>query len=262
MKANKEAMQKRANTLAVLIKGDFDPTNENHIAALKDSIDEFEFSYHCMRVAEALSPFFEIWKYSWFTKLVLSTPEFISPLLSACFYFGLPAYLIAKLNHNNFQNQLEDMMTLYNWALKGGTATLKPGYDNSAALAHPEVQRMFPLMAPLCDVNFMLAWERVTEVKVESKGFMASLGSFVPSFFSSPPPVSNDQVKDLKIKIETGGFKPALYDHTINYMKDSQAFRDISLALVKQELAKPLNLIRSIPERMMSMSTTSPTPGK
>lgn len=203
--------KKRAEDLDNLMSLPFDIRNEKLVSALTSYIDDFEFNTNLMYLFQAmnegLKPSFSMWMLGY----LLPFPEFVNYLTTACIYVGITGHILEKFDLSNFYDELQDMKVLYNWCLKGGQEQYNAKMDNTEKLAQPEIQRLIKSLAPLCSVDFMVAWPRETAKSEESNpGWIASgIGAVTSavSFFSSTKSSKDlTQITNLKIAVETGEF--------------------------------------------------------
>jgi hypothetical protein len=147
----------------------------------------------------------------WMLGTLLPFPEFVNTLVTACLYIGITGNVLEKFNLSNFYDELQEMKLLYNWCLKGGQEQYNAKMDNTEKLAQPEVQRLIKSLAPLCCVDFMLAWPRETAKTEETNpGWIASgisaVSSTVSFFTTHKSSKDLTQITNLKIAVETGEF--------------------------------------------------------
>lgn len=206
--------EKRKAALAKLIATPFDETDDEHIKALTHYIDHFESSTHKMRLAQASNeclPYSFLGFFSnWAASTILPIPQFVSGFFTTFIYMSAAGHLLQKFRMTDYFEELNQMKTLYNWCFKAGKAEYNPAQDNTDKLTHPELQRFISILAPLCTVEFMLAWKPVVVnadeeptnnwVSVATRGTAAVASMF--SLFSSHKSRDLTPVNDLKAAVE------------------------------------------------------------
>lgn len=255
MKAVQEERAKKQAVLHAMLREPFDLNNALQVEALKQYLVDFDRTTHLMYLYQAMGEGLKAWGATYVIGCILPIPEFAKYLFTACLYIGIGGYLLKNFSMTDYYEQLEDMKMIYNWCLKQSEPVYVPGLDNTDKLANPLVQRLVRSMAPLCDVEFMLAWERQVPVKeAETGGISKVLSSgynVVSSVFSlfaanKTPTAEINRVNELKRAVETreldlgvvGGFKQAL-----EYFSSNTEFRDLMKTKINEPLEKVKNMI-------------------
>lgn len=260
-----EASQaKKLEELRVLTSKPFDPGNPEHTGTLKRYIDNFEFKANQMYLYQSLSAGFTDWKGVWLIGLFLPLPEFVKYFITQFFYVNLLGFALAKFSFTDFNNQLKEMKTLYNWSLKGGEDNYHSSINNAENLVNPDIQRMIKLIAPFCSTDFMIAWTKITEDKEKplstwQRGY--NLVSSGLSWFSSAKSIADEnKINEMKRGVEIRNFDIGAIDgleQSIKYFTTSISFREIMAAKIKQPLEtikQPLETIKyMIPDPIKCM---------
>lgn len=253
---------KHSKKLRILTSTPFDLDNEDHINALKSYIDNFECTVNQMYLVQSLTTGFYDWKGIWLLGWVLPLPSFIQSLVVYFFYVNVAGCFIDRFSMDRFCNQLSEMELIYSWCLKGGKEEYDGKLDNRATLAHPEIQHLIKLMAPLIeDTEFMIAWPKETTPNTNEQSGIglavsavgnaaAAVYSGVSTLYSWFPSANKPKeekpavvdkkilnVRDLKVAVETrsfdvdvlGGLKQAM-----GYFAYNPEFRKILFTELKQ----------------------------
>ena len=250
---------KRAKALDNLLAIPFDADNPELLSALTSYMNDFESSTNKMYLYQAMNEGLKAWGGVWLINVVLPIPEFATSIVTACLYFGLAGYLLESFNLPNFYDELAEMKLLYNWCLKDGKEKYTNS-DNSKNLAKPEIQRLVKMLAPLCSVDFMIAWTRETEKsQTQNQGWIASGISAVSSaasFFSSKPSKDLTEITNLKIAVETKGLDVGIakgFEQAISYFTPrNPRFKD----MVTEKLSETVDTARDyLPQILGGMKT-------
>lgn len=267
------ARAKRNEALAALTSKPFDLNNTDQLAAIKKYTHNFEFNLNQMYIYQAMSEGLKLGGAAWLLGVFLPIPNainyFISPILhlSAAAYFLerflATGALLEYFGLTDFTEQLIDMKTLYNWCLKGGEFNYSAQIDNTDKLAQPEVQYLIKSIAPLCSVDFMLAWPRQTqnESKETGGGWYGVLSAGINAassayslFSQAKPGVNLTKIKELKVAVETRGLDVGVmqgFKQAINYFSTNPEVREMMQA--KVDMAK--NIVPSkLIGQMVSLS--------
>lgn len=251
-KMNKVEMDRteKSEKIAKLTSIKFDLSNEEHTAALKKYVDNFELSANQMHLFQSLSSGLTAWGGSWIVGFILPLPEFARYFLTAAFYFGTIGYVLERFNTTDFFEELGEMKTIYNWCLR--STDIKESEINDI-LSLPDMNRMIRLMAPFCTNKFMTAWKEVPDV--ENKGIVSSIintgwsvASYGASFFTPAPKVKIDhnQIEELKTKVETGGFDVGIFngfEQSIKFFATNPEFRELMRAKINNPVETLTNLL-------------------
>lgn len=210
---------KKQSDLEKLTATPFDINKENQLAVLKNYIDKFEYCANKnYLIQDMMYVYATTWGLSLFSSLYIPLVDYPEWIVRYCFFKVL---LLSQLDGTNFNEQLLEMKTIYNWCLKGGQEHYNPSIDNTKKLEHPEIVRLITLLAPLCDVEFMMAWKNVVDnpqKQTSSWGsnlssctsMLRSAVSFGYSVYSkglseaTKPSEEAEKVHKLKIAVETG----------------------------------------------------------
>lgn len=258
---------KRKETLNTLISKQFDLDNEQQIQELRRYMSEFELSKHQMYLYQGMGEGLKAWGASWIVGLFLPIPAFAGYLLTSCLYLGVIGYTLERFSMSDFYERLSEMKTLYNWCLKNGNEAYNSQIDNTAKLANPDIIRLIQLIAPLCSVDFMLAWPREVVQNNENNAgwgsvassFYVTVSSSIGSFFyRSAPSIDPRRIKELKIAVENreydiGAFKG--FEHSIGYFTTNTEFR----ALLSQQVKQPIHSLKQIIPDLLASSNTNPS---
>lgn len=252
MAAVKSDRVKRSEALRVLTSIPFDTNNAEQLAALKIYNNKFEYSVNQMYLFQALNQGLMIGGGGWLLGYVLPIPDFAKYFLSMFLYAGVAGFILERFSMNDFYNDLCEMQSLYNWCFKNGEQNYSSSIDNTEKLAQSELQRLIKLIAPLCPVDFMMAWKRETMKpdeniggwsNVKALGITALSSTF--SLFSSPKPgVDLTRLRELKVAIETRELDVSVYrglDQAVKYFATNTDFRD----MIKENVGLLKNMVPS-----------------
>lgn len=247
-----EMAEKRAEELRVLTSTPFNLKNTQHTKALKKYIDNFEFIANQMYLLQSMSDSVKPLFGTWLAGYVLPIPNFANYMVTSFFCLCCAGWMVEGLRRTDFSLQRKEMQILYNWCLKGGKEKYDSAIDNTETLAHPDIQRMVKLMAPLCTTQFMLAWEKETRVEEQKGGWSNVLSSGYTAFTStvaffsssSKPNIDLNRIYELKVKVETRDFDVGLFsfEKSLKYFATSQEFRD----LMAEKISGPINIVKNI----------------
>ena len=241
----------KSEKIAKLTSIKFDLNNEEHTAALKNYVDNFELSVNQMYLFQSLSSGLTAWSGSWIVGFILPIPEFARYFLTAALYFGTAGYVLERFSMTDFYEQLNEMKTIYNWCLK---SKIDESEINNI-LSTPDINRMIKLMAPFCTNDFMIAWPKITDAKENNKGIVSSIMntgwsvlSYGSSFFSPAPKVKVDhnQIEELKKGVETGSFDVGVFngfEQSIKYFATNPEFRELMAAKIRNPVETVTSLL-------------------
>lgn len=237
----------------------FAPSNEEQLKILRKYSNEFEFTLNQMYLFQAMSTGITAWGSSWLVGMLLPIPEFANYILSSFLYLGITGYILQKFNTTDFYNQLEEMKALYNWALKDGSDSYDGKTDNIEKLNTPEIQHMIKLMAPLCSLEFMQAWPKITEKHEVKTGFRAvyDVGQQLYGRFFSTTPEPSDKLKPLQTMVETGALSINTMEgleQAIRYFTTSTYCRE----LFKGKLQQPLEQLKGMLPELVTSAFSHP----
>ncbi len=223
---------KRKEALRTLTSEPFDDTNQKHLDALTQYNDLFEYRSNQMYLFQGMNEGLKVFAGSWLLGRVLPIPDFLTYMLSFSLYLGAAGYVLEKFSMAEFHDELNEMKQLYNWCFKGGKKNYASNIDNTDKLGQPELQRLVKSIAPLCSIDFMLAWPRETAREEEVKsgwGNVLSLGVAAASstwglFANSKSSGNSNQIRELKKSVETGELKVGVFkgcEQAIRYFATS-----------------------------------------
>jgi hypothetical protein len=241
MEEFKAQRAEREHTLALLTSTPFDPNNTAHQDALKKYITAFELSVHLKNIQELLRSSIKTWCSSLIISRLIPLPDFARYCLNTFLCLGIGAIIIERCSRTDYYQQLEEMEALYHWCLKA------PGIDHDRSLASPPVQQLTTLLAPLCNTEFMVSWPKTNEASttVVNTGYASLKSTLFALIATQQSKVDKDKIRDLKIKVETGGFNVGAakkLEQSINYFKDNHAYvRTIFYTELKNLLAQEFN---------------------
>lgn len=255
---------KRKEALNTLTSKPFDPADEGQIKALKRYMNEFELCKHQMYLYQGMGEGLKAWGASWIVGLILPIPAFATYLLTSCLYLGIAGYVLERFSINDFYDHLSEMKTLYNWCLKNGNETYTSEIDNSSKLDNKEIIRLIQLIAPLCSVDFMLAWPRVVVQTNENSAGWGNVASSVyvtfsslASFFSrSTTGIDLKRIRDLKMAIENREFDISVFkgvELSVSYFATNSEFRE----MLSQQVTQPLQSIKHMIPYLSSSPSNS-----
>ena len=157
--------EERLRELRQLIATPFNPTNKKQIRLLDDYLNRFELSANSMQLYRNLENLF-IWG------IVYSFAQVIIPILPDLKYTILIGWVCSKLKNHRLKEsemELQEMKIIYNWCLKNGDNVYNSKINNDQNLANPSIQRLIKLLAPICRVEFMMAWPPGTGISADNK---------------------------------------------------------------------------------------------
>jgi len=244
--------EKKLNKTALksLLQTPFDTLNSDQMQKFKQRLDHFEFSLNRSRIINSMTSLLTVWGSSWLWAVVLPTPDFAEILLNYALYVGLAGLTLRSFSMNEFHEELEEIKQIYNWALKDGQENYMPSCNNEAALKNPDVQRMITFLAPLCEPEFMIAWDKLTENVSSQEWAVVRAARWGASWFSSPAPVEKSadaKLKALKLQVENGELKNNLIDglkQSLEYFATNPYFRQMISETALQAAQQPLNKIK------------------
>ena len=240
--------KQRIKDLEALVSKPFDLNNKEQLLSLKKYIDNFELSVNRMYLYQASSQGIKAFATSWVVGRFLPFPEFVSSILALLLYLGTAGYILKNASMTDFYNQLEEMKTLYCWCMKDSNATYNEQIENTDKLANPNIQRLIQLIAPLCTINFMVAWPKLSAHSDAPSGLLSSglsiAGSVVGLFYNSTPKtkVNHSQIHDLKFNVENRKYDVDVFNglaQSIKYFSTSPEFRE----MLTNKLTNPVNLL-------------------
>lgn len=234
-------IQKESNKkqLAELMATPFDPSNAEQLKKLAKYIDQFECAVNQQYLFQAMNQGLTMWGVSTagLTGLgrFLPVPDFVVVAVFGFFYVGVMGLLLENFSINAFHDQLQAMKTLYNWCLKGGKKDYE-NQENNEAFAKPEIQRLLKLLAPLCDVDFMLAWKaHITKRPEQPAGFAEKIYNYarVPMlYFSTAPKPIDNSVRGLQMAVENRALDIGVsqgLQQALRYFSTDAKFRSIAM---------------------------------
>ena len=260
---------KKKEKLRELTSTPFDFSNQKHTTALKEYLNNFELSVNKMYLYQAMSSGLSVYFGSWLVGTFLPIPEFIKTLLATGLYLGASGYILKNFSMTDFDDQLSEMKEIYNWTLKGGQDHYNSSIDNKTTLADPNIQLMIKLMAPLCNLDFMMVWPKETKPEepkstisnMFSYGYSAlsSTASFIrspSSFFPSPQQgIDQNRLRDLKISVETRSFDVGIFDGFTQAMRYFTTNPDFH-ALLTSKVHEPIEYVKNmIPSAINSVAS-------
>ncbi|WP_058535221.1 hypothetical protein [Legionella saoudiensis] len=237
----------------------FNPSNKEQLDALKKRIDDFEFTLNQMYLFQGMNTGLQGWGILTAARMFLPLPEFANYFLSAFLYLGAAGYILQKFSTTDFYNQLQEMKEIYNWALKDGKDIYDGKTNNTEKLNTPEMQRLITLLAPLCSLQFMLAWPKVTAEEEAKTGFGAVFAvgqNLYGRFFASTPDIS-DKLKPLQIQVENEALSIgalAGFEQSLRYFATSPYCRD----LLKAKIQQPVEYVKEMIPEVITSSFSHP----
>lgn len=224
MNQSTSLLKTRATNLKDLLSKPFDLKNQEQIKALQDYMDEFELlthQYHYSKQASRGHMISLVW--SMFGNCI-PFGIVLSPLMNTLFYLTSTSYLLTTApNDDLLAMRLIEMQDIYTWILKGSKI------DSTELLAHQDIRRLVELMAPWCEVDFMVSWERVIREehdKAPEPSYWSIATSYLP-FFSAPP-VDLEGINNLKRNVELRAFdqtQAEAFKKACEYFKDHPKLR-------------------------------------
>ncbi|WP_133135336.1 hypothetical protein [Legionella rowbothamii] len=255
MEEIKREREEHEANLQRFVSQPFNPSNKEQLEALKKRIDDFEFTLNQMYLFQGMNTGLQAWGIFTTVRMLLPLPEFANYILSAFLYLGAAGYILQKFSTTDFYNELQEMKEIYNWALKDGKDIYDGKTNNTEKLNTPEVQRLITLLTPLCSLQFMLAWPKVTAEEEVKTGFSAVFAvgqSLYGRFFASAPEVS-DKLKPLQIQVETEALSInalAGFEQSLRYFATSPYCRD----LLKAKIQQPMEYVKGIIPEVITSS--------
>jgi len=233
---------KRAETLQNLLSIPFDIHNKDLITALNSYMNDFEYSTNQMYVYQALNESLKLCGSVWVAGTILPLPEFAKSFLTTFLYLGVAGRILENFSLTDFHEQLVDMKSIYNWCLKDNKEQYNPQIDTIEKLVQPEIQSLIKMLAPLCSVDFMLAWPRQTaKVEESSPGWSTYFINSAFSLVAQKPKIDLGQINQLKIAVEersldVGAIKG--FQQAVNYFVTSPNFKEILSAQLSYPVEK------------------------
>lgn len=206
MKNVRTVITEQESRLKRLTKTPFHVENEAQLAEIKKYIDDFDVIKNQTLLIQGLSTGLIAWISSLGIRYFLPVPDFVKAITDAAFYLGGGSAILYTFAYKDFFLHLEEMQTIYNWALKNGAEDYDGKTDNTDKLNNPLIQRLIKTIAPFSEVEFMIAWPKVTEQNEQSPSMFAIAGGLYKFFLSSNTKASNG-LKELQTQVETDGFK-------------------------------------------------------
>lgn len=258
----KTEKETRLTQLTQLISKPFHLEDKQQIQALKQQMNDFEFHLNQMYLYQSMHESLKLWFGSWIIGIFLPIPAFFNYLLTSCFYFGLSGKILEHFSINEFENHLQEMKTLYNWCLKDNQPHYHSQIDNTEKLAHKEIQRLIHLLAPVCSVDFMLAWKKeIISTTTPPNHTLMSFFSTVSvpiqsalSYFSNAKIDLNLQrINELKRAVESRDFDIGVYagaEKAIKFFTTSPYLRE----WLSQQLTQPVEYIKNALPGIISLS--------
>lgn len=255
-------IEERENAIQDLTSKPFNIEDKKQLGALNDYLKHFEYTVHRMFLFQAMAELNKVWAGSWLIKWLLPIPEFLDSLLNYGFYIGLAGLLLENFSMRNFYQELLEMQTLYNWAMKEGRPDYQYHLDNTAKMATPEIQSLMQLIAPFSDADFMIAWAKITDSDEEN-----TISWFTPfsnaysagaSFFNKPTdkdPSNAEKIRDLKTQIEKQDMQVGVMEglkRAGNYFSYSPNFREIAMSEVVRFCQAPLQMLKEAAPSMLN----------
>lgn len=252
MSAIKAARAKRSDAISALTTLPFNINNPDQLKALSAYINDFELHVNQMYLFRAMSACAKAWGGSLILKTALPTPDVAHYLLNSFLYIGIAGYILQSFSMTDFYEHVNEMKQLYNWALKGNREQYASDLDNTEGLANDDIKKLIKLIAPFCDTEFMIAWDRVSTPaqqghggwsKTLNSGYTALCATF--SFLSQTQKPSTDaeyRIRQLKTDVEQRHLDLSVYngaDQAIKYFATAATFRTLMAA----KLQKPLEML-------------------
>lgn len=243
----------------------FSLENPQHLEFVKKYLNEFDLICNQMYLYQALSESLKIWGSVTALGFMVYVPNLISYCSSIFLYTGISGLMLENFRKTDFYDELTIMKQVYNWALKNNNDSYDSNSDNTAKLANPIIQRLVKSLAPLCTVDFMLAWVRetqTTEAQQNAGSFdvmkiMKGTVSIVTnprSFFSSKHTnVDLNVVRQLKTAVESRLLDMKTLDgleSALKYFVKDENFH----ALCKVKVGELLDNCRSMAPNLMHLS--------
>lgn len=257
-KIKKQREEHEAN-LQRFMSQPFNPSNKEQLNELKQRIDDFEFTLNQRYLFKGMNTGLQTWGIFTTVRMLLPLPEFANYFLSAFLYLGAAGFILQKFSTTDYYNQLNEMKEIYNWALKDGKDFYDGKTNNTDKLNTAEIQKLITLLAPECDLKFMLAWPKVTEEQPLKTGFSAVFAvgqNLYGRFFSSAPEVSG-KLKPLQIQVETETLSVnalAGFEQSLRYFTTSPYCRDLLKATIQQ----PVDYVKGMVPEVISSSFSHP----
>ncbi len=244
--------EKKRNKTALksLLQTPFDIRDSDQMQKFKQRLDHFEFSLNLSRLINSMASLLTVWGSSWLWAVALPTPDFAKILLDYALYVGLAGLALKGFSMTAFHKELGEIQQIYNWALKGGQENYMSSCDNEAVLKNPDVQRMITLLAPLCQPEFMIAWDKLTDNVPSQEWAVVRAARWGASWFASPAPVDKSEdakLEALKKQVESGELKNNLIDglkQSLEYFVTNHYFRQMASEKALQAAQQPLNKIK------------------
>lgn len=252
MSAIKAAREKRGEAISALTSVPFNIRNPDQLKVLNSYINDFELHVNQMYLFRAMSACAKAWGGSLIVKTALPIPDFANHLLNSLLYIGIAGYILQSFSMTDFYEHVNEMKQLYNWALKGNREQYTSDLDNTEGLANDDIKKLIKLIAPFCDTEFMIAWDRVSTPeqqtnggwsKTLNSGYTALCATF--SFFAQTRKPNTDaeyRTRQLKIDVEQRHLDLSVYngaDQAIKYFATAPTYRTLMAA----KLQKPLEML-------------------
>lgn len=252
MSAIKAARAKRSEAISALTSVPFSINNPDQLKELKSYINDFELHVNQMYLFRAMSTCAKAWGGSLIVKTAFPIPDFANYLLNNLLYIGIAGYILQSFSMTDFYEHVEETKQLYNWALKGNKEQYTSDLDNTEVLSNDDIKKLIKLMAPFCDTEFMIAWDRISMPaqqahggwsKTLNSGYTALCATF--SFLSQIPKPSTDaeyRIRQLKTDVEQRHLDLSVYngaDQAIKYFITAPTFK----TLMASKLQKPLEMV-------------------
>lgn len=220
----------KQRTLAELISGSFNINTKEHLDALKTYVDEFELYANQMYVYQASSAGIRAWIGCTLVSYLIPIPQTVTHLFAFCLYVGITGCILKNFSEKDFYDELNYMKSLYTWCMKKGNDEHKPCSENDVLLSNLQVQRMIKLMAPLCEAEFMIAWEPKSQQSQTNQSWFSWLSSTKPN-------LNQNIIDELKINVENKRLNLSVgsgFERALKYFTTDQAFRQLLTTKAKQ----------------------------
>lgn len=259
MAAVEKSKSERAEALRALTSKPFNINDEEQLAALKKYVIDFEYNANLMYLFQGMKSGLKFGGGPWLAGFLLPIPEFVNYFLVTYLWCGGMGWMLETFNTTDFHNQLEEMKVIYNWCLKQNQSKYDGATDNTALLSNTTVQHMIRLLAPICPVEFMLVWKKVT-VEEETKSSIWSSFSYAYSLFSSPKNnVDLNRLQDLKASVERRELDLGIYkgvESALRYFATDPHFKELLTSRIKQPVDQFKNTITDMLPSMLTMGHT------
>lgn len=230
LKLKETAIETRRCEIATLTSKKFEPTNVEQLNQLKKYLDHFQMSLNTMYLYRGLRMGLSALVPSLIFGRFLPDP--INYCLTTAVYFGVVGFITNSFQMTDFYNELKDIKTLYNWCLKSGKEHYDLKTPNIAAMKVPEVSYMMRLIAPVCEIEFMRAWNTAIPTN----------NSLINIFWNEDQ--NNKFIEQLKSKIEHRAFDLRSceeFAQAIEYFSTNPKFR----TLLGEQIQQVFGILKS-----------------